>query len=104
MLLYDVITKITLLYFNNFSKFGHLRYNRTLNIFCTFFYLNTQNPKCVEKSGLYKKMLLFIHSFIFPFRANNWTQALYFQISKLCDDRRHSLAKIPIYFIAILAM
>jgi len=34
--------------------------------------------------------------------ANDWTQALDFQISKPCDDRRNSSANIPIYFLTVL--
>lgn len=37
LLLYDVITTITIPYFNNFSKFGLLSYLSTLNIFCISF-------------------------------------------------------------------
>lgn len=44
---------------------------------------------------------LFIYRPIQSMSANDWTQALDFQISKPCDDRSHSSAKIPIYFIAI---
>lgn len=57
MLLYDVITTITIPYFNNFSKI--LRCSNTLNIFCTLFCLNAQNPKSAEQSGLCEKMPLF---------------------------------------------
>lgn len=65
--------------------------------------------KCTEKSGLYEKVLLddtIIYVLIyFPILSvDDWTQALHFQISKTCDDKKHSSAKIPVCFIAILPL